>query len=162
MIAPFIDDLKSKIDSTLRSIVFGAVMASALGAAAVCGAVVLFMWMSQTYGVMQAWSALGALFFGIALVALIAMSASRGRSRRRMLVERAVAAEQSAKSPSFLQDPSSLLKDPAMLLTGLQIIRMIGIRRLFPLLLVGGVAAGFLLTRGESSGTAEDFPAPAE
>ncbi len=158
MIGPLLDDVKFKVDSTLRSIVFGAMVAAALGAASICGAVVLFLWVSQNYGVMEAWTALGGLFFAMAIVGLIALAASRGRVRRRMKVDRAAAAEHSAKTPNFMQDPSSLLKDPAMLLTGLQIVRMIGIRRLLPLLLVGGVAAGFLLTRNEEP----DHPAPAE
>ncbi len=162
MIAPFIDDVKAKLDSTLRSVVFGAVAAAALGAAAVCGAVVLFIWVSQTYGTMEAWGAMAALFAGIALIAMISLSASKSNARRRMLVERAVAAEESAKSPNFMQDPSALLKDPAMLLTGLQIVRIIGVRRLLPLLLVGGVAAGFLLSRNDRNEVPDDFPAPAE
>jgi hypothetical protein len=34
--------------------------------------------------------------------------------------------------------------------TGIQIVRAIGIKRLIPLLAVGGLALGFLATRGQS------------
>ncbi len=152
MFGEMIDDLKLKLDRTLRSVVFGAVAAAALSAAVVCGMVVLFLWVSQTYGVMQAWAALGSGFAAIAILTLIAMAVSRGNSRRRIRAERIVAEKEGPNVTKMLQDP-------AMLLTGIQLLRIVGIRRLLPLLLVGGVAAGFLLSR---NGSEPDYPAPAE
>jgi membrane associated rhomboid family serine protease len=152
MFGELIDDLKLKLDRTLRSVVFGAMAAAAFGAAAVCGAVVLFLWISQTYSVMEAWAALGGLFAGLALLALIAMAVSHSSSRRRIREARAAVEQDAPAIPKMLQDP-------AMLLTGLQLIRIVGIRRLLPLLLVGGVAAGVLLNRSSDE---PDHPAPAE
>lgn len=153
MFGEIVDDLKLKLDLTLRSIVFGAVAAAALSAAAVCGAVVLFLWVSQTYGVMEAWAALGSAFLAVSLLTLIAMTVSRGNSRRRIRNQRTLAESEPGGIPKMLQDP-------AMILTGLQLLRIIGIRRILPLLLVGGVAAGFLLNRGDDK--EPDYPAPAE
>ena len=39
---------------------------------------------------------------------------------------------------------SNWWQDPALLLTGLQIVRIIGVRRLLPIAIVGGIAAGLL------------------
>ena len=46
---------------------------------------------------------------------------------------------------------SGELADPMLVATGIQIVRAIGIKRLIPLLAVGGLALGFLATRGPSS-----------
>lgn len=161
MFSALIDSVQAKVDSVLRSVVWIAVMVAALFAAVICGAAILFLWLSQTYGVMEAWMALAGGFVLIALIALTASSVSKSRGRRREILANA-ATRHSVPGASFFNDPSSLLKDPAMLLTGLQIVRFIGVRRLLPLLLVGGVAAGFLLTRNGEDSLPEDHPAPAE
>ena len=44
---------------------------------------------------------------------------------------------------------SSLLADPAMLAIALQVVRAIGIKRLVPILAIGGVALGVLAARGQ-------------
>jgi hypothetical protein len=41
------------------------------------------------------------------------------------------------------------LSDPMLVATGIQIVRAIGIKRLIPILAVGGLALGFLATRGQ-------------
>jgi hypothetical protein len=160
MFSALIDSVQMKVHATLRSVVWTLVMAAALFAAVICGAAVLFLWLSQNYGVVEAWMALGAGFVMIALFALIANAISKGRARRREILANA-ATRHSAPGARLLNDPVSLLKDPAMLLTGLQIVRIIGIRRILPLLLVGGVAAGFLLNRNDQADE-PDYPAPAE
>ena len=43
------------------------------------------------------------------------------------------------------------LADPMLVATGIQIVRAIGIKRLIPILAVGGLALGFLATRSQSS-----------
>ena len=54
-------------------------------------------------------------------------------------------AEQEARNAA-----KSLLADPAMVAIGIQIVRAIGIKRLVPLLAIGGVALGVLAARGHS------------
>lgn len=159
MFSALIDGVQMKVDATLRSIVWMIVMAGALFAALICGAAVLFIWISQNYGVVEAWMALGAGFIMVALFALTANAISKSRARRREILANA-ATRHSTPGARFLNDPSSLLKDPATVLTGLQIVRFIGVRRLVPLLLIGGVAAGLLMNRNAED--EPDYPAPAE
>jgi hypothetical protein len=42
----------------------------------------------------------------------------------------------------------SALADPMLVATALQLVRAIGVKRLIPILAVGGLALGFLATRG--------------
>jgi hypothetical protein len=49
----------------------------------------------------------------------------------------------------------SALADPMLVATGIQLIRAIGIKRLIPILAVGGLALGFLASRS-ASGAADD------
>lgn len=161
MFSALVDSVQMKVDSTLKSVVWTLVMALALFAALICGAAILFLWLSQNYGVMEAWTALAGGFFLIAMLAVTAKAVSKSRSRRREILSNA-ATRHSVPGAGLLNDPSSLLKDPAMIITGLQIIRFIGVRRLVPLLLVGGVAAGFLMNRNSEAVDDPDYPAPAE
>ena len=50
----------------------------------------------------------------------------------------------------------SALADPMLVATGIQLIRAIGIKRLVPILAVGGLALGILASRGSSA--AEESP----
>ena len=50
----------------------------------------------------------------------------------------------------------SALADPMLVATGIQIVRAIGIKRLVPILAVGGLALGILASRGNS--TNEEAP----
>jgi hypothetical protein len=52
-----------------------------------------------------------------------------------------------------------VLADPMMVAAGIQIVRAIGVKKLIPLLAVGGLALGLLASRGQSHAGAE---APAE
>ena len=44
-----------------------------------------------------------------------------------------------------------MLADPMLVAAGLQIVRAIGVKKLIPILAVGGLALGFLASRGQSS-----------
>ena len=52
----------------------------------------------------------------------------------------------------------SALADPMLVAAGLQVIRAIGVKRLIPILAVGGIALGFLASRNTATGD----EAPAE
>lgn len=139
-----IDDFKVRLDLTLKAMIAGAIVGFAGVAAFICGIVVLFLWVMQTYGTLQAWGAVAGLFGVIALLALIALLSS-GRKRRELakIAETRAAkaeAERKKNEPEWWQNP-------AMLLTGLQIARTIGIKGLLPVVAVGAVAAGYFLTR---------------
>jgi hypothetical protein len=53
-----------------------------------------------------------------------------------------------------------MLADPMLVAAGLQVVRAIGIKRLIPLLAVGGLALGFLASRNAAAN--HEAQAPAE
>lgn len=144
MFSGLIDDFKVRLDLTLKAMIAGAIVGFAGVAAFICGVVVLFLWVMQTYGTLEAWAAVAGLFGAIAILALIALLSS-GRKRRelaRLAEARAAKAEAERKKnePEWWQNP-------AMLLTGLQIARTLGIKGLLPVVAAGAVAAGYFLSR---------------
>lgn len=152
------DEFKVRLDLTLRAMVAGAIVGFAGVAAFICAVVVLFLWVMQTYGTMQAWAAVAALFGAIALAALIPLLSS-GRKRRelaRLAEERAAKAEAEKKrnEPEWWQNP-------AMLLTGLQVARTLGVKGILPIVAIGAVAAGYLMTRRSEEAPETDIQ-PAE
>jgi hypothetical protein len=52
-----------------------------------------------------------------------------------------------------------MLADPMLLATGLQIVRAIGVKRLLPILAIGGVALGIMASRAGASDEASAEPA---
>jgi MFS family permease len=155
----FIDEFRVRLDLTLKSIVAGAVVAFAGTAAFICGLVVLFLWMLQTYGLIYAWASVAAAFGVIALFALIPfVSANRRRRAIARKVEERVAKAEAERIEKKNRDPE-WWQDPAMLLTGLQLVRTLGLKRILPVLAVGAVVAGFLLNRQSESETPDIQPA---
>jgi hypothetical protein len=55
----------------------------------------------------------------------------------------------------------AFLADPMMVATGIQVIRAVGVKRLLPILAIGGLALGLMAGRNHMSGHA-DRQAPAE
>ena len=47
-----------------------------------------------------------------------------------------------------------------LLATGLQLVRAIGVKKLIPILAIGGVALGFMMSRG-AAGAGDEVEAPA-
>jgi len=64
------------------------------------------------------------------------------RQDRLRLEEAARQAAREAKSAA-----STLLSDPAALAIGLQLVRLVGVKRMVPLLAIGGVALGLLASQ---------------
>ena len=134
----FIDDLKQKVDTMLKLAVAGAIAAAAATVAFFCFAISLFLWVQQNYSTLDAWMALGVLFVVVAIVCGIVMIAVR-RRRPRPRSE-----SKPREQPSAV---SRLLQEPAVLLTGLQIMRLLGPRVIVPVILLGAVAGGLLMGR---------------
>ena len=143
MFGGFFDEMKVSLDLTLKAMIAGAIFAFAGMAAFVCGLVVLFLWTMQTYGVMYAWGAAAAVFGLVALFALIPLLAS-GRKRRALAraaeIRLAKAEAEKSKEPEWWQNPAALL-------TGIQIVRTLGMRGTLPILAVAAVAAGYFLSK---------------
>lgn len=137
MFGSLFDDLKQKIDGMLRLVVAGSIAAAAGVVAFFCFAVALFLWMQQAYGTLEAWLTLGALFVTIAAIAGVVAQIVRSRSARR---QRARPREE----PSLV---ARAMQDPAILLAGVQVMRMLGARNVIPVVLLGAVAGGLLMGR---------------
>ena len=73
--------------------------------------------------------------------------------KKRIKAEAREAAKETAKSAM-----QTALADPMLVAAGLQVVRAIGIKKLIPILAVGGIALGFLASRG-SSATSDEAPA---
>jgi hypothetical protein len=74
--------------------------------------------------------------------------------RKKQIERRAERAARTAKSTA-----QTVLADPMLVAAGIQVIRAIGVKKLIPILAVGGLALGFLASRGAPSDASE---APAE
>jgi len=132
-----IDDFKESSGNVVRltSLAAAAAFALFITTAFLCAAA--FMFVLEKYGPIEACLAGAAVFLVVAL-----LSAGSYMVRKHQIK---VKAEQEAKSAAH-----SLLADPAMLAIGLQVVRAIGIKRLVPILAVGGVALGLLAARGQA------------
>ncbi len=105
-----------------------------------------FIFVLQKYGPVFACLTGAAIFFVVTMIAAISYMVRKKQVERRV--------EQTAKSAAH-----SMLADPMLVAAGIQIVRAIGVKKLIPILAVGGIALGFLASRGQSQAGAE---APAE
>jgi hypothetical protein len=137
-----IDDFKESSGNVVRltSLAAAAAFALFVTTAFLCAAA--FMFVLAKYGPIEACLAGAAVFLVVAL-----LSAGSYMVRKHQIK---VKAEQEAKSAAH-----SLLADPAMLAIGLQVVRAVGIKRLVPILAIGGVALGLLAARGNASPSEE-------
>ncbi len=144
MFQRLIDDFKASTGTAVRQTSLAAIAGLALfiTTAFLCAAA--FVVVLDRYGLVQACLAGAGLFFIVAMIAALSYIV-----RKRQIEARAA---QRAKSAAH-----SLLADPVLVATGLQIVRAIGVKRLIPILAVGGLALGILAARGQA-----DDQAPAE
>ena len=144
MFQGWIDDFKDSTGTALRltSLAAAAAVALLVTTSFLCAAA--FILVLEKYGPVQACFTGAAIFFVVTLIAAISYTV-----RKRQI---AVRAEQAAKSTAH-----SLLADPMLVAAGIQVVRAIGIKRLIPILAVGGIAVGFMMSRGATS--AGDAPA---
>jgi len=134
MIQRFIDDLKDSTGNAVRLSSLMAAMAAMLFIALSFGVAALFVYVLQTEGLIYACLAGAAIFVIAALLAAGAYVYQKRQAEAR--------AAEAAKSTAH-----SVLSDPMVMAVGLQVVRAIGIKRLIPILAVGGLALGFLAAR---------------
>ena len=151
MFQRMIDDFKASTGTAVRltSLAAAAAIALFITTSFLCAAV--FVLVLQKYGLVQACLAGAAVFFMVTLVVAISYM-MRKREINREIEARAARAAEHAKSAMH-----TALADPMLVATGLQIIRAIGIKKLIPILAVGGLALGLLASRGAPS--ADQTPA---
>jgi L-asparagine transporter-like permease len=138
MFARMIDDFKDSTSRALRLTSLAAAAALALGITISFLCAAAFVYVLRQYGLIEACLAGASVFF---IVTLIAIGCYMVRKRQ----VKARAAE-TAKSALH-----TAMADPMLVATGIQIVRAIGVKRLIPLLAVGGLALGFLASRSASS-----------
>jgi len=148
MFARIIDDFKQSTGTAVRltSLAAMAALALLITTSFLCAAA--FVAVLQRYGLIEACLTGAGVFF---IVTLIAAGSYMVR-KRRIQVEAKEAAKENAKSAM-----QTALADPMVVAAGLQVIRAIGVKKLIPLLAVGGLALGYLASRGAA--TRDEAPA---
>jgi hypothetical protein len=138
MFQRLIDDVKDSTGTALRLTSLAAAAAAALFITTSFLCAAAFICVLNTYGPVEACLTGAAIFFVVTLIA-----AGSYMMRKRQIKLRA---EQAAKSAAH-----NMLADPMVVAAGLQIVRAIGVKKLIPILAVGGLALGLLASRGQSS-----------
>ena len=148
MFQRMINDFKNSIGTSLRLTSLAAAVAVALFIATsfLCAAAFVFVY--QRYGLVEACLTGAGVFF---IVAVIAAGCYIARKKR--VEARAARAAETAKSAM-----QTALSDPMLVAAGLQVIRAIGVKKLIPILAVGGLVLGFLASRNSSGHSADEAP----
>jgi hypothetical protein len=138
MFARMIDDFKESTGSALRltSLAAAVAVAAFVTICFLCAAA--FVYVLQTYGLIQACLTGAGIYLLVALIAGAVYLTRKNRAQAR--------AAEAAKSAAH-----SALADPMVVAAGIQIIRAIGIKKLIPILAVGGLALGLLANRSPST-----------
>jgi hypothetical protein len=137
MFARMIDDFKASIGAAMRLTSLAATAALALFIATSFLCAAAFVYVLQRYGLIEACLTGAGVFFVAALIAAGCYMVRKNQIEAR--------AKQTAKSAVH-----TALADPMLIATGIQLIRAIGIKKLIPILAVGGLALGFLASRNAS------------
>jgi hypothetical protein len=148
MFQRMIDDFRDSVSTSVRLTSLAAVMAITLFVTLSFLCAAAFVYVLQTYGLIQACLTGAGIFFTVTLIVAICYMV-RARRVRTRVVE---GAKEGAKSAMH-----SALADPMLVATGIQLVRAIGIKRLVPILAIGGVALGILASRGGGA-TEEEAP----
>ena len=132
------DDLKDSTGTALRltSLAAAAALALFITISFLCAAA--FVFMLQRYGLVEACLTGAGVFFIVTLISAGCYMVRKNQIKTRH--------RETAKSG--VQSPFA---DPMLVATGIQLIRAIGIKKLIPILAVGGLALGFLASRTPSS-----------
>ena len=138
MFQRLIDDFKDSTGTALRltSLAAAAALALLVTTAFLCAAA--FVYVLEKYGPVQACLTGAAIFFVVALIAAGCY----------LLRKRAIEARARERAKSAAQ---TMLSDPMVVAAGLQLVRTIGVKRLIPILAVGGLALGLMASRGAAA-----------
>jgi hypothetical protein len=137
MFARMVDDIKDATGNALRLTSLAAAVALALFITTSFLCAAAFVFVMERYGLVQACLAGAGVFFVVTVIA-----AGGYMVRKKELEARAA---ERAKSAAH-----SALADPVVVAVGLQLVRAIGLKKLIPLLAVGGLALGLLANRHAS------------
>jgi hypothetical protein len=136
MFQRIIDDVRAATGAALQQTSLAAMAAICLFIATAFLCAAAFVAVLNRYGPIEACLTGAAIFLVMTLVA-----AGTYLVRKRQIEARAAARAKAA---------NSLLADPALIVTGIQIVRALGVKRLIPILAVGGLALGLMAGRGHA------------
>ena len=151
MFQRIIDGISASTGTTVRltSLAAGAALALFITTGFLCAAA--FIAVLEKYGPVPACLTGAGVFFLLTLAAAL----TYWGYKRSLQTQARIAAERAAKSAAH-----SMLADPMLIATGLQVVRAIGIKRLVPILAVAGLALGIVASRaGAPSDDAAAEPA---
>ena len=148
MFQRLVDDIKESTGATIRmtSLAVAAAVGLFVTISFLCAAA--FVFVLQHYGLVQACLTGAAIFFIVTLITAISYMV-----RKRQTKVRVAAAARTAAQSAFA--------DPMLMAAGLQVARTIGIKRLLPILAIGGIALGFMASR-QAAGDETPDETPAE
>lgn len=148
MFQRIIDGISASTGTTIRltSLAAGAAFALFITTCFLCAAA--FISVLEKYGPVPACLAGAGVFFLLTLAA----AGSYWGYKREIQTRARIAAERAGKAPS-------MLADPMLIATGLQIVRAIGVKRLLPILAIGGVALGIVASRAGAADETSVEPA---
>jgi hypothetical protein len=141
MLQRFIDDFRTSTGTALRQTSLAAMAAICLFVTTAFLCAAAFIAVLNRYGPVEACFAGAAIFFICTLIAAVIYLV-----RKRQIEARAAARAKAAAN--------SLLADPALLATGIQLVRLVGVKRLVPILAIGGLALGLMAARSQAGGQA--------
>lgn len=143
MFQRMIDNFKDSVASAMRLTSLAAIAGLALLVAAIFLCAAAFIFILQHYGPVEACLAGAAFFFVITLIMTCIYVVRRNQIRARA----AAAAKAAAQSP---------LADPMLAALALQLIRAVGVKKVIPLLAVGGLALGLMASRSAARASRDD------
>jgi hypothetical protein len=145
MFARMIDDFKQATGSALQLTSLAAAVALSLFITTSFLCAAAFVFVLERYGLIEACLTGAAVFFVVTLIAAGCYMVRKNQVKAR--------AAETAKSALH-----TALADPVLVATGIQLIRAIGVKKLIPILAVGGLALGLLASRN-SQGSETEAPA---
>ena len=131
-----IDDFKESAGSAMRRTCLALVAAFAAFGTIMFLCAAAFVFVFQNYGLIEACLSGAAIFLLITLIAVVTLLIRRKAAKKR------AAQHAKAATPNFLADPM-------VVAAGLQLARTAGVKKLIPILAVGGLALG-LFARGRN------------
>jgi hypothetical protein len=137
-----IHDFKDAAGTALQLTSLAAAMALASFITLVFLCAAAFVFVLQNYGLIEACLTGAGVFFVVTVIAAVCY-----RVRKNHVKARAPATAKSGLPTA--------LTDPMRMAAGLQLIRAIGIKRLIPIIAVGGLALGLLANRNNSDSSSE-------
>ena len=138
MFQRLIDDVRESTGRTVRLTTLAAAAALALFITTGFLCAAIFVAVLDTYGPVQACLAGAALFFVVTLIAAGSYMMRKNRIQKQIELR----ANEAPRSGLH-----TALADPMLMAAGLQVVRAVGIKRLIPILAVGGLALGYLASR---------------